>query len=717
MAFAIVAVPSSASAAGASGITGTVTGPGGVPLSGIEVAIFGDVGGGQFGYLMSTGTNSSGSYAVPLSPGNYKVAFKSPDSAPHEYVTEFYDDAATLAAAKVVPVISEQVTPNVNAELTPGGRITGHVEDAAGTPIQDAYVDVYRLVGGTWTWDETLGGITDESGDYDVALDAGTYRLGFDAYGYIPEFYDDAQTVDTGTSITVATGSVAADKDAVLDSGASISGTVTLPEGTDPDSFDGVITAVDPASNDIEGLALLDPDHGSGSTYPYTMSGLSAGTYRVEFAHLDGWATVEAEFYNDHPESAGPASANAVTLSDHQQKTGIDATLRVGGTISGTLVDGEGNPVADCEVAAYGPNSARAQRYATTDTDGTFVIGGLTGADYGLVVGSPWDPEGTCPEVEWYTNTSGDLSESPAGAISVSATPGADTALPATLVYQGTLPTVANTGAPTVPSGAPQVGTEVVADPGTWNPSGATFSYQWKADGAAIPAATSKSYTPSQAVAGKKLSVTVTASSSGYNSASATSNETGPVIGTSASAVVQNLAKPSVSGLTRVGMELTTKPGAWTDGATTSIVWLRDGKEIVVEVQLAPVGCVDDLGARISVWVTATKSGSQPGTAFSAPTTPVQLGIITVTGVPRLLGKLKVGKVLRALPPSSSPTATSVRYRWLRNGVAIKGAAAKQSAYRLTKADRGKYISVRITVVREGYASVKSVAKRAGKVR
>jgi hypothetical protein len=95
----------------------------------------------------------------------------------------------------------------------------------------------------------------------------------------------------------------------------------------------------------------------------------------------------------------------------------------------------------------------------------------------------------------------------------------------------------------------------------------------------------------------------------------------------------------------------------------------------------------------------------------------VQLGILSLTDIPSILGKLKVGKVLRTSPPSSSAAASSVRYRWFRNGVKIKGTRANDAGYRLVPADRGKRISVRIKLLRPGYATSVTVVRRAGKVR
>ncbi|MDR1043256.1 MAG: hypothetical protein LBL54_05060, partial [Clostridiales Family XIII bacterium] len=52
------------------------------------------------------------------------------------------------------------------------------------------------------------------------------------------------------------------------------------------------------------------------------------------------------------------------------------------------------------------------------------------------------------------------------------------------------------------------------------------------------------------------------------------------------------------------------------------------------------------------------------------------------------------------------------KYQWLRNGKAIK--KATKSSYKITKADKNKKISVKVTGTVEGYTS-KSVKSKATK--
>jgi|GEM_PF-2294780 len=89
---------------------------------------------------------------------------------------------------------------------------------------------------------------------------------------------------------------------------------------------------------------------------------------------------------------------------------------------------------------------------------------------------------------------------------------------------------------PTV-SGTPSVGAKLSASSGTWvsstggtPTSKVTYKYQWLANSSTISGATSSTYTPSVSVAGKKISVKVTASARGYKSTSKTSSQTAAVV-------------------------------------------------------------------------------------------------------------------------------------------------------------------------------------------
>lgn len=81
---------------------------------------------------------------------------------------------------------------------------------------------------------------------------------------------------------------------------------------------------------------------------------------------------------------------------------------------------------------------------------------------------------------------------------------------------------------PTITGVTTQANT-LTAVPGAWGPGNPTFTYQWKRNGAVIPGATGAEYLLAAADAGRKVSVTVTASAPGYVSVTSTSAST-PVI-------------------------------------------------------------------------------------------------------------------------------------------------------------------------------------------
>ncbi|WP_425956346.1 hypothetical protein [Xylanimonas sp. McL0601] len=79
--------------------------------------------------------------------------------------------------------------------------------------------------------------------------------------------------------------------------------------------------------------------------------------------------------------------------------------------------------------------------------------------------------------------------------------------------------------------GQPTVGSTLKAQPGTWSPT-PTFTYQWKADGAAITGATAQTFTPTSALVGKRITVAVTGKATYYVTTTRTSGTTLPVVST-----------------------------------------------------------------------------------------------------------------------------------------------------------------------------------------
>lgn len=86
----------------------------------------------------------------------------------------------------------------------------------------------------------------------------------------------------------------------------------------------------------------------------------------------------------------------------------------------------------------------------------------------------------------------------------------------------GTGEAILNTSAPSI-SGIPETGRTLVASTGEWSVAGLSFAYQWRRSGSPIAGATASSYEVVVADEGRLITVTVTATRSGYSPGSATS--------------------------------------------------------------------------------------------------------------------------------------------------------------------------------------------------
>lgn len=105
-------------------------------------------------------------------------------------------------------------------------------------------------------------------------------------------------------------------------------------------------------------------------------------------------------------------------------------------------------------------------------------------------------------------------------------------------------------------------------------------------------------------------------------------------------------------------------------------------------------------GARTPHWSAAPLAqGPRPVYSFALRSRPA----VKTAGRPR------PGRTIRATAGSWSPAPTSVRYQWLRDGRAIRGAT--RPAYRLTVKDRAHRVSVRVRVARPGFRGRTAVSR------
>ncbi|WP_101524369.1 M1 family aminopeptidase [Nocardioides houyundeii] len=261
------------------------------------------------------------------------------------------------------------------------------------------------------------------------------------------------------------------------------------------------------------------------------------------------------------------------------------------------------------------------------------------------------------------------------------------------LVVPGTL---TDTPVPAL-DGAAQVGLPVGPLTGTWD-EGVDLTFAWQVAG--VEVATSRSYTPTAADAGKNLSVTVTGTKPGYDVAARSS-----AVVTVDQGALGRTPQPTIDGSPVFGSTLSVGAGTWDEGVTISYQWLRGGALIAGADRATYVVGLADLGAALSIRVTGTKPGYAAVAQISSATAAAVPATLA-SKKPRMKGTLKVGKTLKALPGLRAPDA-KFRYRWTVAGKTV-GSKAK---LKVRKAFRGKPIKVAVTVTRAGYVSVKTVSR------
>ena len=254
----------------------------------------------------------------------------------------------------------------------------------------------------------------------------------------------------------------------------------------------------------------------------------------------------------------------------------------------------------------------------------------------------------------------------------------------------------------TVPGigGSPQVGRTLTAVAGTWVPDGASVSYQWLADGVPIAGATAEKFTVPAALVGRAIKVRVTALTGEATRITKTSDGTNDVV----KANFRSAPTPVVVGSRSTGSTLSVQPGSWNPAPTSwSYQWYRNSKKIKGATKATYRLGASDLGKRIWVKVTGKLAGYNSKTVSSAKTGKIIKGKLPLAPVPQVSGTMVLGQTLKVTRGSWGPSPVKLSTQWYRDGVAIPKATG--TSYRLTAADVGKVVQVRVKGTRKSYLS------------
>lgn len=265
---------------------------------------------------------------------------------------------------------------------------------------------------------------------------------------------------------------------------------------------------------------------------------------------------------------------------------------------------------------------------------------------------------------------------------------------------------------PTI-SGKPQVDRVLTVAPGTWDPgTGNRYHYQWLADGVPVAGATGSSLELGPDLVGRQITAQVTVSRSGYDDATAVTDPTAAV----APGIFRISRPPSATGTPQVAEQLRGHRGAWSPAPEFTYQWLADGQPIPGATALRHNPKPAEVGATLSLAITGAAPGYATETRVWTASAPVLPGEFASLARPTVQGGRMVGDRLRADPGSWSLPDVALSYQWRADGVPIAG-AADAPTYRLTRADAGHRISVRVTASADGYRSERAYSHRGPAVR
>jgi hypothetical protein len=294
---------------------------------------------GHYSGYKSIFKSDSGAYVITeLSADNYYVRTETHG----RYRNEYYDDVTDWREATLVPVTDGQETSGINFILDYGGAISGQVSNVDGAPLDYCGINAYDE---NYNWVNSSS--TDENGFYVVSgLPSGRYKVQVEEWApenYLVEWYDNAQSFETATVVTVREPDTTKGINFILDYGGAIAGRVFDATGVAVVAYDCHIAAYD---TDKSWINSAETDENGN----FVILQLHTGVYKLRISYygqenyVEGWYDGARDF----------ESATSIGVTAPDTTKNVHIILQAGGVISGQVFGPDGQPLTwDCDVIAY----------------------------------------------------------------------------------------------------------------------------------------------------------------------------------------------------------------------------------------------------------------------------------------------------------------------------------------------------------------------------
>jgi hypothetical protein len=211
-------------------------------------------------------------------------------------------------------------------------------------------------------------------------LASGAYRVQFDSgeANYVSQYFSGQLSTWMATPVSVTAPAMTSGVNGVLSVGGEITGTVLAADSGAP------VVHIRVCAD--------DPEVDSGCAWTtsagqYTIMGLRSGSYHVEFEQRHVWSGESRTYLMQYyPGKASQQEAELVGVTEGAVTPGVDASMQLGGRITGRVTAAVGGAVImNVEVCAHqesgepGPGQC-----ATTDESGEYKITGLASGSYQL---------------------------------------------------------------------------------------------------------------------------------------------------------------------------------------------------------------------------------------------------------------------------------------------------------------------------------------------